>query len=163
MFWLIVTAAQKCRREGRGSDRTSSTAAAVVEHANPRNRERLAMRVEMAAIACGCSTGQRCASFAAIVQRGRIVMNRFSTRNTHVVVVNDLVGLDRVIRHGLAPSVPTGSYVRLALLPDVNQSAEDWERSLSRYAGACGCQAAAVALAPRNGRARPATSCSVSP
>ena len=69
MFWLIVTAAQKCRREGRGSDRTSSTAAAVVEHANPPNRERLAMRVEMAAIVCGCSTGS-VALLAAIVQRG---------------------------------------------------------------------------------------------
>jgi hypothetical protein len=69
-----------------------------------------------------------------------------STRSTQVVVVNDLADLDRIIRRGPAPSVPTGSKVRLALLPDGQPERKAWERSLSRYAGACGCQAAAFAL-----------------
>jgi hypothetical protein len=75
------------------------------------------------------------------------MLERFSTRSAQVVVVSDLAGLDRIVRRGPAPSVPAGSYVRLALLPDVQPERKDWERSLSRYARACGCQAAAVALA----------------
>lgn len=61
--------------------------------------------------------------------------------------MNDLVGLDRIVRRGLAPSVPAGSHVRLALLPDLQPERKTWERSLSHHAGACGCEAAAAALA----------------
>jgi len=69
-----------------------------------------------------------------------------TARQAQVVTVGSLVDLDRVIRRGLAPSLPPGSQVRLTLLPDDQPERIRWERSLSRYATACGCHVASVAF-----------------
>jgi hypothetical protein len=71
---------------------------------------------------------------------------RPTARNAQVVTVGSLVELERITRRGLTPTLPRGSRVRLTLLRDDQPERSNWERSLSRYATACGCHVASIAL-----------------
>jgi hypothetical protein len=73
--------------------------------------------------------------------------DRPTARRSHVVVVGSLAALDKIISRGFAPSLPPGSQVKLTVLPEDQPQRRSWERSLSRYASACGCQPAAAAVA----------------
>jgi hypothetical protein len=77
----------------------------------------------------------------------RSLFRRGVAPKAHVVIVSNLVDLSRITQRGLAPSLPPGSRVQLALLQGSEPERPDWEHALSHHAAACGCEWAAVALA----------------
>lgn len=91
--------------------------------------------VDLAATASGTESA---ASAAGIARR--------TARHSHVVVVGSLAALDEITNRGVAPSLPPGSQVKLTLLPEERPERRSWERSISRYGSACGCQPGAAAL-----------------
>ena len=63
------------------------------------------------------------------------------------IVISDLAALRTLTSRGLAPSLPAGRRVRLALVAASDAELHVWEKSLTRHAQACGCEAGVLGFA----------------